>query len=282
MQPEMQTIENVKSYYSLFLKTNKDVRTRACFTAEAMPAYLRPLLKDFHEEVQEKFYGCGSPIPSELEGRTVLDLGSGSGRDCYLLSKLVGAEGKVFGIDMTDEQLSVARKHLNYHAEKYGYKTPNIEFKQGYIEDLQSAGIESNSIDVVTSNCVLNLSPDKKSVFAEIMRVLKPGGELYFSDVFSDRRIPADLAKDPVLLGACLGGAMYIEDFRRLMAQNYCLDFRIVSKSQLELAAGPIQKSISMVNFYSMTIRAFKVNLGLFDCASVASIASSGLTAACC
>ncbi|MBC7742011.1 MAG: methyltransferase domain-containing protein [Bdellovibrionaceae bacterium] len=282
MQPEIQTIENVKSYYSLFLKTNKDLRTSACSTAEAMPAYLRPLLKDFHEGVQEKFYGCGSPIPSELEGRTVLDLGSGSGRDCYLLSKLVGAEGKVFGIDMTDEQLSVARKHLNYHAEKYGYKTPNIEFKQGYIEDLQSAGIESNSIDVVTSNCVLNLSPDKKSVFAEIMRVLKPGGELYFSDVFSDRRIPADLAKDPVLLGACLGGAMYIEDFRRLMAQNYCLDFRIVSKSQLELAAGPIQKSISMVNFYSMTIRAFKVNLGLFDCASVASIASSGLTAACC
>ncbi len=261
MQTEMQTLESVKSYYGQFLKTNQDLQTSACCTAEAMPAHLRPLLKDIHEEVQEKFYGCGSPIPPELHGRTVLDLGSGSGRDCFLLSKLVGSSGKVFGIDMTNEQLAVARKHLPYHTEKYGYKSPNIEFKQGYIEDLETAGIASSSIDVVTSNCVLNLSPDKKRVFSEIMRVLKPGGELYFSDVFADRRIPLPLAQDHVLLGECLGGALYIEDFRRMMAKNNCSDFRIVSKTKLDLASGDIQRKIGMVNFYSMTIRAFKMDL---------------------
>ncbi len=258
---ETQTLDNVKSYYGEFLKTNDDLQTSACCTAEAMPAHLRALLKEIHSEVQEKFYGCGSPIPSELEGRTVLDLGSGSGRDCFLLSKLVGPNGKVIGIDMTNEQLAVARKHLDYHTQKYGYSKPNIEFKQGYIEDLEGAGIATGSIDVVVSNCVLNLSPAKNRVFGEIMRVLKPGGELYFSDVFADRRIPAALAEDPVLLGECLGGALYIEDFRRLMAEKGCFDYRVVSKSKLDLQTGDIQKKIGMVNFYSLTIRAFKMNL---------------------
>ena len=88
MSTEIQTLDNVKEYYGEFLKTNQDLQTSACCTAEAMPAHLRPILKEIHEEVQDKFYGCGSPIPPELEGRTVLDLGSGSGRDCFLMSKL--------------------------------------------------------------------------------------------------------------------------------------------------------------------------------------------------
>ena len=255
------TLESVKQYYGKVLSSNKDLQTSACCTAEAMPAHLRDLLKDVHEEVQDKFYGCGSPIPSELEGRTVLDLGSGSGRDCYLLSRLVGPQGRVIGVDMTAEQLEVARRHVDWHTRRYGYATPNVEFKQGYIEDLDGAGIASNSIDAVVSNCVINLSADKGRVFSEILRVLKPGGELFFSDVFADRRLPEPMRRDPVLLGECLGGALYAEDFRRMLFDLGCRDFRVVSSSQLALGNPDIERKVGMVTFTSRTIRAFKLDV---------------------
>jgi SAM-dependent methyltransferase len=187
----------------------------------------------------------------------VLDLGCGSGRDCYLLSRLVGPGGRVIGVDMTEQQLAVARRHLDYHAEKFGYA--NVEFRHGYIEDL--TGIADASVDLVVSNCVLNLSPDKPRVFAEIFRVLKPGGELYFSDVFADRRIPAPLAADPELLGECLGGALYVEDFRRLMANAGCADARVVSSAPLAINNPDIERRIGFVRFQSLTIRAFKLDL---------------------
>lgn len=255
------TLENVKAYYGKVLSSNKDLQTSACCVADAMPGYLRALLKDVHEEVQDKFYGCGSPLPAELTGRTVLDLGSGSGRDCYLLSRLVGEQGRVIGVDMTDEQLDVARRHVDWHMRRYGYAKPNVEFKQGYIEDLESAGIASNSVDVVVSNCVVNLSPDKRRVFSEIFRVLKPGGELYFSDVFADRRLPEAHRKDPVLLGECLGGALYGEDFRRMLLELGCSDYRIVSQRPLVLGNEDIERKVGNVTFTSRTVRAFKLDL---------------------
>lgn len=255
------TLESVKQYYGKVLGSNKDLQTSACCTAEAMPAHLRELLKDVHDEVQDKFYGCGSPIPSELEGRTVLDLGSGSGRDCFLLSRLVGAQGKVIGVDMTAEQLQVARRHVDWHTARFGYAKPNVEFKQGYIEDLEGAGVASSSVDVVVSNCVVNLSPDKRRVFSEIFRVLKPGGELIFSDVFADRRLSDAHRKDPVLLGECLGGALYGEDFRRLLLDLGCRDYRVVSSSPLALGNADIERKVGNVTFTSRTIRAFKLDL---------------------
>ena len=255
------TLENVQQYYGKVLSSTKDLQTSACCTTEAMPAHFRPLLADIHEEVQNKFYGCGSPIPSELEGCTVLDLGSGSGRDCYLLSRLVGERGRVIGVDMTVEQLTVARRHVDWHTARYGYRKPNVEFKQGYIEDLEGAGIASDSIDVVVSNCVINLSPDKGRVFSEILRVLRPGGELLFSDVFADRRLPTAFQHDPVLLGECLGGALYGEDFRRLLFERGCRDFRIVAENPLVLGNADIYRKVGMVAFTSRTVRAFKLDL---------------------
>ncbi|MFP5306645.1 MAG: methyltransferase domain-containing protein, partial [Gammaproteobacteria bacterium] len=245
--------------YGEVLKSSADLKTSACCLAEAMPRHLAALLSEIHPEVRERFYGCGSPLPQALDGATVLDLGCGSGRDCYLLSRLVGPGGRVIGIDMTDAQLEVARRHLGYHADRFGYA--NVEFRHGYIEALAAAGIADASVDVVVSNCVLNLSPDKARVFREIFRVLKPGGELYFSDVFADRRIPPALATDPVLLGECLGGALYVEDFRRLIAQAGCLDARVVSSAPLAINNPEIERAIGFVGFRSMTVRAFKLDL---------------------
>ncbi len=250
--------KSVQKYYGEVLTTKEDLKTSACCPVDAMPAHLRPYVANIHEKVQSKFYGCGSPIPHALAGRTVLDLGCGSGRDVYTISQLVGEQGHVIGVDMTENQLAVARKYIGYHMDKFGFSAPNVTFHQGYIEDLGILGIEDNSVDVVTSNCVINLSPSKEDVFREIFRVLKPGGELYFSDVFTSKRVPEDLTHDPVLLGECLGGAMYIEDFRRMLRNIGCFDYRIVSSSAIELNNAELQRKAGMIDFYSITVRTFK------------------------
>jgi SAM-dependent methyltransferase len=145
--------------------------------------------------------------------------------------------------------------------ERFGYASANVDFRLGFIEDLRAAGIEDNSIDVVISNCVLNLSPDKRAVFSEIFRVLKPGGELFFSDVFSGRRVPERFHRDPVLHGECLAGAMYKEDFRRLLRELGCLDHRTVSSRRINLDSPEVEAVIGMIDFYSDTVRAFKLDL---------------------
>jgi len=253
--------DSVQNYYGQVLQSSADLKTSACCTLDEIPLHLRPLLVDLHPEVVARYYGCGTPLPPALEGCTVLDLGCGTGRDCYLLSRLVGESGHVIGVDMTTEQLAVAKEHCDWHAERYGYASSNVEFKQGYMEDLVTAGIAENSIDLVVSNCVINLSPDKKQVLSEILRVLKPGGEIYFSDVYSDRRIPQALKTEPVLLGECLGGALYWEDFRRIMQELGCPDVRIVKESPIALEDPEVEFKIGMVNFRSITIRAFKMPL---------------------
>lgn len=260
----MDTLESVKVYYGEVLKSKADLQTGACCSADTMPPRLRELVAGVHPEVRERFYGCGSPIPDGLEGLTVLDLGCGSGRDCFVLSKLVGPAGRVIGVDMTDAQLEVARRHVDHHTKAYGYHAPNVRFVKGYLEDLRAAGIETASVDAVVSNCVLNLSPDKPRAFAEMLRVLKAGGELLFSDVFARRRVPAALQEDPVLVGECLGGALYHEDFRRLLHSLGVPDYRVVSRSPIGSFSDAVRGKIGRLAFDSLTIRAFKVD-GLED-----------------
>jgi len=254
-------INDVKEYYGKILQSKDDLKTSACCAIERMPSYLSKILEKVHPEVTDRFYGCGAPFPLKLKGSTVLDLGSGSGRDCYMLSPLVGEEGSVIGIDMTDEQLLVARKHKKFHQESFGHSKSNVDFKTGYIEDLKTAGIKDQSIDVIVSNCVINLSPNKEKVFSEMYRVLKNGGEIFCSDVFCDRRLSKELREDPTIRGECLGGALYIEDFRRIMQNVGCPDYRIYESRELEIHDPKIKAKLGAAKFYSITFRAFKVEL---------------------
>lgn len=265
MEASDSVLEHIRTYYGSTLKGTQDLRTNACCTAESVPRHVKEVLPDVDDEIVARFYGCGSPIPPAIEGCRVLDLGCGTGRDVYVASKLVGPLGFVIGVDMTSEQLEIARRHVGGHTRRFGYERPNVDFRTGYIEDLHAAGIEDRSIDVVISNCVVNLSPDKRRVFEEVFRVLKPGGELYFSDVFADRRLPKELSEDAVLRGECLGGALYTEDFRRLLCDAGCLDFRVVSSCPIELNDAELEERVGNVSFYSKTIRAFKLSNGLED-----------------
>ena len=252
--------QDLREYYGKILQSTKDLKTKACcLNGEKLPPSVKKALGMIDREILERFYSCGSPIPPWLTGQRILDLGCGTGKDVFVAAQLAGAEGFVIGVDMTEEQLALGRKHIDSHMGKFGFSQSNVEFKQGYMEDLQELGIKDDSIDVVISNCVLNLSPRKEEVFAEIFRVLKPGGELYFADVFAGRRVPAHLQDDPVLHGECLAGAMYTEDFRRLMQKVGCADYRTMSSRKIELGNPEIEAQIGMVDFYSVTVRAFKL-----------------------
>ena len=257
---ESSIIESVKNYYGKQLQSKEDLKTSSCCCTEKPPMEIRNVLPLIADEIQNRFYGCGSPLPPLLEGMTVLDLGCGTGRDVYIASKLVGESGCAIGVDMTTEQIKTAIKYQDEQRERFGFKTSNVKFKQGYIEDLKSLGIEDNSVDVIISNCVINLSPVKEQVFKEIYRVLRPGGELFFSDVFVDRRIPKSLSSDPVLHGECLGGALYVEDFRRLMKAAGWADYRTTNIREFGLDDEEVYKKLGFATFTSRTIRAFKLN----------------------
>jgi len=203
--------------------------------------YDQDLLKILPQEILERDYGCGDPSQFVRRGDTVLDLGSGGGKICYIAAQIVGPQGKVIGVDMNDDMLGLARKYQNEMAQKLG--AANIEFRKGKIQDLrldyeevddylakhpirtsgdlqrfheycealrqQTPLVDSNSIDVVVSNCVLNLvkENDRRQLFAEIFRVLKVGGRAAISDIVCDEESPEHLKNDPELWSGCISGA---------------------------------------------------------------------------
>lgn len=250
----------VSEYYGKLLASTADLKTNACCASGAPPDWIAARLAHVHDDVAARFYGCGFPIPHGLHGATVLDLGCGTGRDVYVLAQLVGAEGHIHGVDMTEEQLALARDTAAWHAKKFGYERPNTTFHHGYIEDLSALGLADSSIDVVVSNCVVNLSPRKDLVLAEAFRVLRPGGELYFSDVFVDRRLPHAVATDPVLYAECLGGALYHGDFLSLAKRVGFLDPRQVSSSSISIHSEDILRKVGPARFRSVTYRLFKLD----------------------
>ncbi len=258
----MPTHAAVQAYYGQELGGSADLKTNACCDAEALPAWLKPLLGRIHPEVTNRYYGCGLVCPPLLEGCRVLDLGCGSGRDAYLLSQLVGASGQVVGVDMTREQLAIAREHGPYHAELFGYA--NVSFLEGTIEQLEALPLEEGQFDVIVSNCVLNLATDKGAVLRGVKRYLKVGGEFYFADVYADRRLADGLRGDPVLYGECLGGALYWKDFLRLARAAGFADPRLVQDRPITIADARIEALLGETRFYSATYRLFNLD-GLED-----------------
>ena len=248
----------VQNYYGQQLQSSSDLKTSACCDISAVPNWIKSLLANIHPEVLTRYYGCGLVCPPVLAGCKVLDLGSGSGRDVYALAQLVGPSGRVVGIDMTAEQLAVAEQHRIYHAEKFGYD--NVRFLHGFIERLDELDLEPGSFDVIVSNCVINLALDKEAVLRGVHKLLKSGGEFYFSDVYADRRVPDAVRNDPVLYGECLGGALYWNDFLRLAHSAGFADPRLVEDRPLDITDPELAAKTAGLRFFSATYRLFKLD----------------------
>jgi SAM-dependent methyltransferase len=205
--------------------------TTCCGGPEVEPEQLTALMGYSKEDIQSVIrganmgLGCGNPVAlaSLIPGETVVDLGSGGGFDCFLAAKQVGETGLVIGVDMTPDMLSKARMN----AEKMG--TKNVEFRLGEIEHLPVA---DNSVDIIMSNCVINLSPDKMEVYRDAFRILKPGGRLAISDIVATMPLPADIQQNLALVSACVGGAATIDDTKGMLQEAGFVDIKIKAKDE--------------------------------------------------
>jgi arsenite methyltransferase len=274
-----------------------EVRKRYAAGAQASEAklccpvdYNTEYLKVIPQEVIERDYGCGDPSKYLREGETVLDLGSGTGKICFIAAQVVGPAGKVIGVDMTDEMLAVARTNAPIVAERIGYS--NVEFRKGRIQDLglnvdlldaelkrrpisdaasflaadelaqelrlKSPLVANDSVDVVVSNCVLNLVEprSKRQLFEEIFRVLKLGGRAVISDIVSDEEVPEHLQNDPELWSGCISGALTEEGFLAAFADAGFYGVQILKRDEQ-----PWQ-TVEGIEFRSATVEAFKGKQG--------------------
>jgi arsenite methyltransferase len=281
MSPQTETI--VRERYAAGAKERAD---QLCCPVNYEPAYLGVI----PQEVIERDYGCGDPSPYLCEGETIVDLGSGTGKICFIAAQIVGPSGKVIGVDMTDEMLEVARRNAPIVAERIGYA--NVEFCKGRIQDLaldlelldrelkrspitdaasflaadelseelrvKHPLIASDSIDVVVSNCVLNLvePKSKRQLFEEIFRVLKKGGRAVICDIVSDEEVPERLQNDPELWSGCISGALTEGGFLAAFENAGFFGIQILKR-----AAQP-WRTVQGIEFRSVTIEAFKGKQG--------------------
>lgn len=241
----------VVRYRKAVRKTEKNL----CCPVEYDPHYLEVIPR----EILEKDYGCGDPSQFVKEGETVLDLGCGAGKICYIAAQIVGRHGRVIGVDFNEEMLALARRYQGTISRRIGYR--NVEFKRGRIQDLQtgldreeSPLIRSESIDVIVSNCVLNLvrPADKKELFREMHRVLKRGGRVAISDIVSDETVPELLQRDPKLWSGCLSGAFQEKAFLEAFEEAGFYGIQIEKRGEKPW------RVIRGIEFRSLTVTAFK------------------------
>ena len=259
---------------------------RLCCPVDYNPEFLKAI----PQEVIDRDYGCGDPSKYLREGETVLDLGSGTGKICFIAAQVVGAKGKVIGVDMTDEMLNVARRNAPIVAERIGYQ--NVEFRKGRIQDLaldlekldqelkarpitdaasflradelaqelrvKHPLVASDSVDAVVSNCVLNLveAKAKRSLFEEIFRVLRKGGRAVISDIVCDEEVPEHLQNDPTLWSGCISGALTEEGFLQAFSDAGFYGIQILKRDEK-----PWQ-TVEGIEFRSITVEAFKGKQG--------------------
>ena len=260
MANNAEVIENVKEYYGKVLQSSDDLKTQACVTpGRALNAYVKSAISAVHEEVSARYYGCGLVIPAAVGGTKVLDLGSGSGRDCFALSKLVGEEGEVVGIDMTKEQIEVARQYIDYHTTKFNYSAPNTSFVDGFIEDLSGAGLQPSHFDIIVSNCTVNLSPDKRAVLEQAYHVLKEGGEMYFSDIYTDTIQSKDVRSNKVLWGEGFAGSLHWKQLHELAAQIGFSKPYLVSTKPVKMDRPEFKELLGDAKYCAATYRLFKL-----------------------
>ena len=279
------------------MKLETSVKRRYSAAAQASEAalccpveYDRRYLEIIPAEVLEKDYGCGNPSAYLAPGETVLDLGSGAGKICFIAAQVVGPKGRVIGVDMTDEMLAVARRNTPIVSERLGYS--NVEFRKGRIQDLaldlerldvelmrrpianaasflaadevaeelraREPLIMSDSIDVVISNCVLNLVEprSKRRLFDEIFRVVRKGGRAVISDIVSDEPVPDHLQNDPQLWSGCISGALTEADFLKAFGDAGFYGIQILKRDNNPW------RTVEGIEFRSVTVRAFKGKQG--------------------
>lgn len=231
-----------------------DRYAKAASTGEQMccpTSYNFADLKSFiPEEVLKISYGCGTPagLKTVSPGETVLDIGSGGGIDCFEATRLVGTTGHVIGIDMTDTMLEIARRNAPIVASNLGYAIPNVEFRKGMADAMP---VNDNTIDLIISNCVINLAPDKGKVFREMFRVAKPGGRFTISDIVSDHVVPQYLVHDTEKWGDCLSGALTLSEYMAGMLEAGFLGIHLVKSSPWQVIDG--------VHFFSVTLTGYKL-----------------------
>lgn len=222
-----------------------------------IPGEARDKLYNVSAEIKNLFHEFGAPMPPLMEGCTVVDLCCGSGRDTYLAAQLVGETGKVIGVEPNAVRLAIAQKYLDQEMKQFGYAAPNVELLNGVPEDL--AAIPDDSADIVISNCTFNLSPDKEAYVREVKRILKEDGEWYFTDVFTGRRIPTELAKNVEQRADRLAGAMFVGDFRRLVQRNGFNDPRYLMNFKTPLTDSE-RDTYGDVEFATLTVRILNSN----------------------
>jgi MoaA/NifB/PqqE/SkfB family radical SAM enzyme/ubiquinone/menaquinone biosynthesis C-methylase UbiE len=250
-------------------ETNEDILNPVCYDPS--------IVAHIPEKMRYRSYGCGSPVMEAdiRKDETVVDLGSGTGIEIFIAARLTGPGGRATGIDMGDAMLGIAETSKTAVVKNLAYD--NITFKKAFLEDLPLA---DNSVDVVISNCVVNLSPDKRCVFSEVYRVLKPGGRLVISDITHNRDIPIDIKYNESLRGECIGGALGYHDLFGLLND--------IGFSESEIKKGYLYRTVKGYDFYSVTYQAIKpaggappVLYGFPDFESVLAEVESEPTCAC-